>query len=1532
MSLGEWLDDAIVERAAVQGVDPEDFDSEDRLDAIADRLSSLSRRDVDRVRRRRPETEEEEPAVRRLVSREETRRAEDLLEAAITRFEARAAKNEERTARALDSFAEWIEKSRNNTEHAEQRVSESLAERLEAIESRIAKRHSEAVGRASDALAERLGAIETQIAKRIEVETSQRSPARVEEALNAMRQVESAARDLDKRMADLAQRMDETERQRSASRPRIDLAQAVSQIARRRQALDSGTGVAASPEPVKTEASASGGWRNFGVDMPAPPPLEAARKDKTTSDLHVELQRLNQRLDELRRDQSEKRATPDADLGGLRGELQRLNQRLDELRRDQSEKRATPGADVAALRAELQPLNQRLDELRRDQSEKRATPGADVAALRAELQPLNQRLDEMRRDQRAAPSADLAALRSELTGMSSALAELAPRNAVIAIEGAVRDLSDRVAALRDHTLRESLGKPVDEIIAGIRETLHAHDPRKAVVNLERDIGAIRDRLDALARTRVDPDVLERIRQQTEEVRAMLSAAAQRPMPVDRLERQIGELADRVDHLASSRSPHIDSAQVVASLANARAEIERSTPALALNVIERRLEDIASKIDQAIARSQSTSSIGAKAVEELARRIDSVRETIETRHPLPIVSASLEATMRDLTAKLQDAQAPRLDTEPLEAWMREVSEKLDAARPVSLDTARFEGSLQELIAKAAVAQSPSFDKAPLEAWMREVSEKLERAGAAGGDARQLEAWMREVSEKLERAGAAGLNARQLEAWMREVSEKLETARPITLDTKPLESWMREVSEKLERPNAAGLNARQLEEWMREVSEKLDSARPVSVDAGHFENSIRDLAAKLEDAQTPSFDKAPLEAWMREVSEKLETARPIALDTKPLEGWMRELTAKLDSVKPAGIDTKPLEDTLRSIDIKLSQAAAPRFESALVDQTAQALAREIEARIKPSADIRAIEGLLRSLEDKLEQVGGGGAPESFGALRDQVGQFSAKLDEMRESVRTAQAAMSERGERGGLSVLDLENLRATQEASERRVQTTLSGVHALLEKLVDRLARIEDDVVRTNRPPVDTPRGATPPALPAMGSDDFEVAPPRKTVAAPPVAPPPIAPAPRVAVGQSRVSDAPDFLIEPGSGAPVAALGKDANGAVPPKAAVNAHIAAARRAAQAAMAEAPNEGGAPGKNVVTAADASTAGHPIAQARAFINARRRPILLGLAFVILGAIAVIELGAMYVVKTQKSDITTSAPAPAKGASETPSKSDAPPKSDLAQKSDARALDPTPTGAIALPAASLPAERKPPVPAPADLVALIPSSAPKALRDLAASGDSAAQYELASRLFEGRGIPRDMHAASQWFERAAIQDFAPAQYRLGACYDKGNGVERDLAAAKVWYEKAATAGNIRAMHNLAVLLAEGPGVKPDYAEASLWFQKAAQYGVKDSQYNLAILYARGMGVPLDLNQSWLWFSLAAQQGDTDAAKKRDDVAAKLDANALATDGAALAAFKPRQANTFANDVKAPDGGWDGKVPGQATDAPSKPTRPPTAL
>jgi localization factor PodJL len=143
------------------------------------------------------------------------------------------------------------------------------------------------------------------------------------------------------------------------------------------------------------------------------------------------------------------------------------------------------------------------------------------------------------------------------------------------------------------------------------------------------------------------------------------------------------------------------------------------------------------------------------------------------------------------------------------------------------------------------------------------------------------------------------------------------------------------------------------------------------------------------------------------------------------------------------------------------------------------------------------------------------------------------------------------------------------------------------------------------------------------------------------------------------------------------------------------------------------------------------------------------------------------------------------------------------------------------------------------------------------------------------------------------------------------------------WYQRAAEAGNVRAMHNLAVMLAEGAGGKPDYAAAAVWFRKAADLGVRDSQYNLAILYARGMGVEPSLVQSYLWFSAAAAQGDADAAKKRDEVAARLGARDLETAKALAAGFQAKTPAPAANEVAAPPGGW--RAPAPASKASGKP-------
>ncbi len=198
-------------------------------------------------------------------------------------------------------------------------------------------------------------------------------------------------------------------------------------------------------------------------------------------------------------------------------------------------------------------------------------------------------------------AADLTAVREDIATMMRAIGDLAPRNAVVALEGAVHDLTDRVALLRQDGHSESLLAPLESTAAELRKTLKSHDPAAVAAGLETELRGLRGKIDELAEAAINPETFERVRLQTEEVRDLLVSAAAQTPPVERLERQIGDLADRVERLGESLSPHVESAQMAASLAEVRQEIERSAPLPALASIERRLEQIAAQLEQEIPR-------------------------------------------------------------------------------------------------------------------------------------------------------------------------------------------------------------------------------------------------------------------------------------------------------------------------------------------------------------------------------------------------------------------------------------------------------------------------------------------------------------------------------------------------------------------------------------------------------------------------------------------------------------------------------------------------------------------------------------------------------------------------------------------------------------------------------------------------------------------------------------------------------------------------------------------------------------------
>ena len=207
-------------------------------------------------------------------------------------------------------------------------------------------------------------------------------------------------------------------------------------------------------------------------------------------------------------------------------------------------------------------------------------------------------------------------------------------------------------------------------------------------------------------------------------------------------------------------------------------------------------------------------------------------------------------------------------------------------------------------------------------------------------------------------------------------------------------------------------------------------------------------------------------------------------------------------------------------------------------------------------------------------------------------------------------------------------------------------------------------------------------------------------------------------------------------------------------------------------------------------------------------------------------------------------------------------------------------------------------------------SAGPMSLRLAAQAGDPSAEFEVAARMAEGRGMPQDFKQAVIWYERSATRGFAPAQYRLASMYERGLGTAADLDAAKLWYKRAADQGHVKAMHNLAVLIAGTTSGAPDYPAAAQWFQLAADYGLGDSQFNLAVLYESGLGVARDMRLAYKWLSLSARAGDAQALKRKALVRTKIDAGDATKIDEEVEAWRARPSSRLINDARAAGEAW----------------------
>lgn len=1040
----------------------------------------------------------------------------------------------------------------------------------------------------------------------------------------------------------------------------------------------------------------------------------------------------------------------------------------------------------------------------------------------------------------------------------------------------------------------SSGRPIRSALADLEARLarlsgenRGADFEKALSGLDRQLAGIGRRLNENAPGRRDA--------KTESYAGDVAPAGLEPdsgPPLEDLARAIGAVTRSLDGFREDSAERGDQQLVMMrQIENIRREIRDMTQALgelapraSVLAIETAIGDLSQRIE-----SQRERGAADELLAPAERIIDELRPVIEDLDPTPIVR-NLRADVETIGIRLEKLQTGN-------------AANAAAVRDLARDTSDIKEQLTSLMARPLPLER-------IETRIIDVTQRVDaltRSGdASGADIGEVVKAIRAIVSAETGKGFESFNSR-LDRLAQKLDAVLEQSAPARFDEigGRIDALGETLTERLDR-SAAHLAP--LEGLIASLAKKIDSA----LDGGDRASAFKEIDRRFDLLDSRIAESAPTKALARieamiaepnrdgrivELAQRIDQlSRTIAERAEgasgasdsaqfaAIEEWLRDLDRKIDSTLAADarhLDLQAVERELAQLSFKIDRFDDPFFaarisgqNSALdeiaerLDQMQAAFTQRIDEAARAEKRESELAALIDSLAERISQSAGPVAgAEALKSLEAQIEILSERL---------------ERSEAGG--------------ASGQRMSETLAAVHQTLERVVSRLDMFDNeagemgDAAQSAAHPTEGTGGEIASARNGHAAEDQERAPADPLEF--------LLPAETGAAGRRE-----PFLSSPGSGSDQAGR----------RASVQSEfIAAARRAAR----QTPGDGD-PARDAGAVRDLEKpSGGAVVKLSSAIQDGKRPLILGLAAVMLavGAYQIARMGGQggstfgpsqgrqeaKAPAPEKALVQNSAPPPTfAGRPGAPGPTLGPGSATIAAQPN---IDPTPTGTIETPSLSS-------------------GDALAAIKRLALEGQPAAQYELGARLAEGRGAPRDAKAAAQWFEKAAQGGLAPAQYRLGSLYEKGVGVDRDYARARLWYERAAEAGNARAMHNYAVLLAEGGEGRPDYAAAADWFRRAAEFGVRDSQFNLAILYARGLGVTRNLQQSYAWFAAAADQGDEDAARKRDEIGARLDSKELAAAKALAAAFRVKSPTPEANDAPAlrPSGGEGarGQIPGQ---------------
>ncbi|MBZ9732139.1 peptidoglycan-binding protein [Mesorhizobium sp. CA18] len=690
-------------------------------------------------------------------------------------------------------------------------------------------------------------------------------------------------------------------------------------------------------------------------------------------------------------------------------------------------------------------------------------------------------------------------------------------------------------------------------------------------------------------------------------------------------------------------------------------------------------------------------------------------------------------------------------------------------------------------------------------------------------------------------------------------------------------------------------RDLERRLDEVADRLDQRMRQDESAGIMEVIDARFTALAKRIETRTPDPANdaairgLESRLEDISSRLEMSAQQVAGIDPalirsLEAQVAGLSAHLSkpgTPLPEFEDISPrlneIEKSLagtRDSILTVAREAAESAVRSLADSTSSTAQSNATAVAGLAQDLKTLEALTRRSDERNSRT--------FEAIHDTLLKIVDRLGSL-ESDETSEAVSElvdpqpagKRGGRGGkIAVQDAPSMDIDQ-------PLPLTGDMAGLEGRAAAIMRDEPDAPRT---PAEAAAAAAMAALgPDAIGDKSETAGRRRSMFSglarafkgkkdadtqPLAGSAPVGDVPSVDIDEPLDPKAANRPLEPGSGAPdlnaIMKRVRDERGGQPVKrnesdAAKSDFIAAARRAAQAAAAEAD-----------TLKRQSTLTGPVKALRIgdLLKARRKPILMAAAAIMM-ALAGLQLGKAFLSDPVETANNQPAPVVSPQTVETETAQD-----ESGPARPVRQAEPVKDAALAASTSSSPenAAAMPAEPAPAPVALAAPTApVPAPMASATPPEPAAAAVSAADTDGDTQPMAKDPMTASPAAEGAAASTpTATSADTTGAVPTAGN----QAAAAKfdipseigpVALHDAAAGGDAKALFEIGSRYAESRGVKEDMKAAAKWYEQSAELGFAPAEYRIGNFYEKGIGVARDIKKAKTYYQLAAEQGNASA-------------------------------------------------------------------